>query len=94
MRELDEIADWKEKTYTSEHAERYVTFIQPRISSLARGWAKGKIVGVRPDLRYIQIQRRAKGHGHVAVYSVDETIVNVLHIFHTAQNWRSDLDEG
>jgi len=58
---------------------------------LASNYAKGKPVGTRPDLRYIIIRRRAKGHGHVAVYNFDEKEVRVLHIFHTAQDWQTKL---
>jgi plasmid stabilization system protein ParE len=42
-------------------------------------------------LRYIRIGRRKRGHGHIAVYRVDEDAVRVLHIFHTAQDWQTKL---
>ena len=87
LKEIDEIADWNEKTYGRDHARRYCTFLEGRIDDLGSSYAKGRIVGVRPDLRYIIIRRRNHGHGHVAVYSFDHKSVNVLHVFHTAQNW-------
>ena len=36
---------------------------------------------------------KAKGHGHVVVYRFDETRIDVLHVFHTAQNWQTILAE-
>jgi plasmid stabilization system protein ParE len=45
----------------------------------------------RPYLRYIEVKRRRSGHGHVVVYSLTDDAVQVVHIFHTAQNWRVKL---
>ena len=39
-------------------------------------------VRTRPDLRYITMRRKTGGNAHVAVYSVDEQAVNLLHVFH------------
>lgn len=52
-----------------------------------------KTVSDRPDLRYIIMRCKAKGHGHVVVYRFDETRIDVLHVFHTAQNWQTILAE-
>jgi len=89
--DLDGIADWNELTYGREHAKSYIAFLEKHIAGLGRNYARGKTVGTRPDLRYVLIRRRSHGHGHVAVYSFDKQAVNVLHVFHTAQNWQVTL---
>ncbi len=61
--------------------------------ALGENYARGRVVESRPELRYIRISRRKRGHGHVAVYRVDEDIVSVLHVFHTAQDWHTKLAE-
>ena len=62
-----------------------------RIADLANSYARGKTVSARPDLHYVVIRRRTRGHGHVAVYNFDDKEVHVLHIFHTAQDWQTKL---
>ena len=91
LRQLDEIADWNEQQYGSEHAAQYIEFLERHIDALANKYELGLKLGSRPDLRYIQIRRRSKGHGHVAVYKINGDRVDVLHVFHTAQNWRAKL---
>jgi plasmid stabilization system protein ParE len=39
------------------------------------------------------MRRKTGGNAHVAVYSVDEQAVNLLHVFHSAQDWESRLAE-
>jgi plasmid stabilization system protein ParE len=89
--ELDEIWQWNAERHGVPHADGYLRYLKENIDALARDYAKGKAVGGRPDLRYILIRRRAKGHGHVAVYQFDDLGVQVLHIFHTAQDWQTKL---
>jgi len=92
--ELDGIWRWNAERYGVPHADEYLRYLKDGIDGLATGYTKGKTVGGRPDLRYVLLRRRAKGHGHVAVYSFDEKEVQVLHIFHTAQDWQRELAGG
>ena len=46
---------------------------------------------VRPNYRYLVMRRRKKWHGHLAVYRYDDKTIDVLHAFHTAQDWQSIL---
>jgi plasmid stabilization system protein ParE len=91
LQELDAIWDWNEKTYGRGHAARYVDFLERYIETLGEHHQRGKAIESRPEFRYIMIRRRAKGHGHVAVYRCDDTAVHVLHVFHTAQDWPTFL---
>jgi plasmid stabilization system protein ParE len=91
--EIDQIADWNEKTYNRAHARDYIRFLERHIEALAKDFAKGRPVSTRPDLRYIQIRKRSKAYGHVAVYIFDEQAVTVVHVFHTSQDWENRLAE-
>lgn len=91
LQELDAIWDWTEKTYSRSHAASYIDFLVRHVESLGRRYAQGHAVDVRPDLRYVLIRRKAKGHGHVAVYRFNDTEVHILHVFHTAQDWQAKL---
>jgi plasmid stabilization system protein ParE len=91
--QLDEIWRWDANRYNPDHATNYGIFLKKTIDALDRNYAKGKRFGRRPDLRYIQIRRRTGGFAHRAVYSVDENIVNVLHVFHSAEDWENKLAE-
>lgn len=93
LHDLDMVWDWNEKTYGPGHAARYVELLQRHIDALGENHSRGRVVESRPDLLYIRIGRRKRGHGHIAVYRVDEDAVSVLHVFHTAQDWQTKLAE-
>jgi plasmid stabilization system protein ParE len=93
LQDLGVVWDWNEKTYGPDHAARYVDFLQGHIDALGENHSRGRAVESRLELRYIRISRRKRGHGHIVVYRVDEDAVNVLHIFHTIQDWQAKLAE-
>jgi plasmid stabilization system protein ParE len=89
--ELHDIWQWNAGHYGASHADDYLRYLTESIADLATHYDRGKLVPGRPDLRYVIIRRRAKGHGHVAVYNYDDEEVHVLHVFHTAQDWQTKL---
>ena len=50
--ELHGIWQWNAEHYSPPHADTYVRFLDKSIDDLARLYAKGKTVSLRPDLRY------------------------------------------
>lgn len=89
---IDELAgiwQWNAKPYGVAHADAYLRYLKRAIDRLATNHAQGRTVGIRPDLQYILVRRQTKGHGQVAVYQTAAEQVNVLHVFHTAQDWQS-----
>jgi len=93
LQDLDVVWDWNEKTYGPDHAARHANFLERHIDALGENYSRGRVVELRPELRYIRISRRKRGHGHIVVYRVDEDAVSILHIFHTAQDWQTKLAE-
>ncbi len=93
VNELYAIWTWNAERYGSRHADAYLRFLERSTSDLAFRFAQGTPLGQRNDWRYILLRRKANGHGHLAVYYYDERVIHVLHVFHTAQDWPSQLDD-
>ena len=91
--DLNEIWNWNARDRGICHADSYVRFLETQIDGLSEHYASGKVVGTRPDLRYILMRRKTRGHGHVAVYTVAESVVTVVYVFHTAQDWQATVAE-
>jgi plasmid stabilization system protein ParE len=91
--ELDGIWRWNTGRHGLRHADRYLHYLEQAINKLSETYTRGMVVSTRPDLRYVLIRRRTSGHGHVVVYNFDENEVHILHVFHTAQDWRRTLLE-
>jgi plasmid stabilization system protein ParE len=93
--ELDEIYRYNISERGLTVASRYVTFLKTRIASLALDYDEGQTVQNQTDLRYLVLKQRMRRwkDGHIAVYNINEKIatVEVLHIFHTKQDWESRL---
>src|SRR5205823_6101063 len=84
--------------YNAEHrgikqADNYEVFLRRKISGLATKYGFGNVVNAEPAFRYIVMKVRNRGDGHVAVYYIDlpSRTVQVLHLFHTKQDWQSKL---
>ncbi len=86
IEELAEVWRWNAERYSPAHADAYLGFLKKCIDSLATRFALGRRLSERPDIQYVLLRRKSKGHGHVAVYRVVDHCVNVLHVFHTAQD--------
>ena len=92
---LYEIWEWNASTYDADHADAYIAFLEESTNELATEYLTGNVVSVAPELRYIVIRRRTRGHGHVAIYKiVADTFVNVLNFYHTSQDWQGKLARG
>lgn len=86
-RTLDHIWSWNATHYDSDHAFRYISFLIDETEQLATTYLSGRPVPTNPNLRYVIIRRRRKGHGHLAVYELVGDRIHVLDYFHTAQDW-------
>lgn len=89
--EITAIWQWNAERYGDEHADRYIAFLYQGIEELRTRWQSGERLKGRNDTYFILLQRRTARHGHVVVYRCQENLVQVEHIFHTAQNWQEML---
>lgn len=85
------IWDWNREERGERGAEAYIDFLLKRVSDLAKAPERGLAIEEYPGLRRLVLRKRAKGQGHVVVYRVVEDVVEILHIYHTAQDWRGRL---
>ena len=90
QRDLTAIWDYNCDTYNPDHADKYANFLADRTAALATEFLNGKVVPSRPDFRSF-LMRKGRGHGHIAIYQIINDTVEVLHYFHTAQDWQSKL---
>ena len=91
LADLDEIWDWNSTHFGDDRADEYIDFLKVGIDALATTHGFGRRVRTATHLRYITIVKRRNRHGHVAVYSVIGTTVNLIHVFGTAQDWQQKL---
>lgn len=77
--------------YGVTHANGYVDFLMDSIDRLATTYTWGTRVPHRSDLQFVRLRRRHRGHHHIAVYTVAGSVVRVLHLFHSAQDWQRRL---
>jgi addiction module RelE/StbE family toxin len=92
-RDLHSIWDYNCDTYDVDHADRYMDFLADQTKKLRTEYLQGKSVPTRPDYRYRSI-RKGRGHGYVLVYQVVNDAVEVIHYFHTAQDWQGKLEQA
>ena len=90
--DLYEVWEWNAHRHGHVRANDYRSFLLAEIDKLADDHALGRSVGQR-GLRYVTIRRRPSAQGHVVVYAVGENRIVVARVFHTAQDWRTRLEE-
>jgi|SRR5579871_861946 len=88
---LLEVWDWNAEQYKPELADKYLAFLKRATDNLGTTYVQGRPVPTRPDFRYSLFKQRSRGFGHVAVYKVTEDAVEVLDIFHSAQDWHEHV---
>ena len=88
---LSQILSWSAESFGPKIAQGYVEFLTEEIMSLALGHASSRTVPTRPNLRYKIIRRHTSRNGHIVIFRVAPEEIEVLHIFHTAQDWINKL---
>ncbi|MEQ1934287.1 MAG: type II toxin-antitoxin system RelE/ParE family toxin [Fimbriimonadaceae bacterium] len=83
---------WNATTYGERRADKYISFLESEIQRIASQPTIGTLVPEVPGLRRHLAKRRARGHGHIIFYRIVDEQLQVIHIFHTAQDWRGWLN--
>ncbi len=82
---------WNAVEYGERRADSYIAFLESEIEKLARSPGLGVAVEEFPGLWRRLAKRRSRGHGHIVFYRVVESRLEIIHIYHTAQDWQSKL---
>ena len=77
---------WNADRYGEHHADQYIAFLVNRAAQVRESTSRPL---ERSGLRYAVIKRRSSGHGHIVVFRTDWKQLEVLHFFHTAQDWQN-----
>jgi len=85
------IWEWNATTYNLRHADEYRAFLKSRADALADSRLLAKPVRGKPQYSYISLRRSRSGHGHVAVFTIENEQVFVVRFFHTAEDWENKL---
>jgi plasmid stabilization system protein ParE len=86
---LEEIWHWNAMAHDPQWADDYRAFLISNIRNLAA--ASGRIVAGEPALRYVRVRKKAKSHGHIIVFREAGEDMEIVFIFHTAQDWQNRL---
>jgi len=89
--EIDKIWSWNEKTYDSIHASAYVRFLLREAERLCRKKDAGQPIEGFPHWRQLFVRQSNKGHGYVVVFRKAEQLIEILHFYHSAQDWQQRL---
>lgn len=82
--DLSEIWLYNAERYSVEHADKYQTFLIDEMKILKDRPEWGRPVHEYPNLRYLIIKWRSRGHGHAVYYEIRTDTVRVIRILHTA----------
>lgn len=80
---------WNATTWGVRRADSYMAFLEAEIMRLASNLELGIAVEEFPGLRRRVIKKRSRGHGHLVFYRATDSHLEVVHIYHTAQDWQS-----
>ena len=93
QRDINRIWAYNCDEYGPDHADSYIGFLDRETAKLQTEYLKGKIPANYPEVRY-RLIRKGRGHGYVVIYDVVGSSVEVLHYYHTAQDWQGKLGMG
>ena len=91
--DIQEIWRWNALQYGADHADAYIDLLLVAINSLGDNADSGSLVPEGDGSRYLIVKKdwSRSAHGHVVVYETTQQFVNVLRVYHTAQDWQSHL---
>ena len=91
---LREIWNWNAAQYGPDRADSYGLFLEDRADALATNYLRGRKVPNRESYRYIVAKKRSRGHGHLIIYMILESRIEILAFYHTRQDWQGKIDRG
>jgi plasmid stabilization system protein ParE len=87
------IWDWNASQYGEAHADKYIETLFAAARRLCRSPESGMPIAEFIGLRRYLVKKRSKGHGHFIIYREEGEQLQVLHLYHSAQDWRRKLTD-
>lgn len=78
--------------YDVPHADGYIAFVEREIGLLEDEPTLGRRISGTP-YHGLTIRLGRRGYGHIAVYRMQDETLTILQLYHTAQDWRTKLEE-
>lgn len=94
-RDFRGIWEWNSSQYGIRRADAYVDLLYSAIVQLSINPKSGRSLSKRNGFRFVIVKKsRAKASfGHVIIFRIESNRLEVLHVFHTAQDWRTKFEE-
>ena len=90
QRDLAQIWNYNCDAYDADHATDYIAFLTKETAKLNTEYLQGQLAPNHPRFRY-RLIRKGRGDGYVAIYKILDSTVEVIHYYHTAQDWHGRL---
>jgi plasmid stabilization system protein ParE len=82
---------WNASEYGERRADGYIAYLEANLGKLAASPSLGVPIPEYPGLRRSLVKRRSRGH--IVFYRVTENRLEILHIYHIAQDWQHKLGQ-
>ena len=92
--DLQEIWDYTAATFSADHADRYLAFLEEETAELTVRHTRGKNVPNRPGLLYATFKIRPRAAGYIAFFEIVGETIEVLRYVHTSRDWHSMTRRG
>jgi plasmid stabilization system protein ParE len=92
QKDLANIWKWNAKEKSVVAADRYLAFLESRIYRIFDFQTSARPVPTKPEYKYLVLRRRPKSHGHIVIFKTEGINFAVIRVFHTAQNWQTELE--
>lgn len=88
------IWQWTATQFSEKQADAYIHFLEIELGKIALTPELGSVLPEYPNVRRKLVKKRSGGHGQILFYRVSEARLELLHIFHMAQDWQSKLRDS
>lgn len=85
------IWEWNATEHGVRRADSYIAFLELELWKVAENPAIGLSIEEYPGLPRHLAKRRSRGHGHIIFYRMTDAAIEVIHLFHSAQDWNTKL---
>jgi len=91
--ELLAIWSWTAELYSERRADRYVEKLLEYVELISENPGAGSPVPEFPGVRRSLYRPRRARFGHIIFFRAVEKELQILHFFHTAQDWQSRMND-